>query len=283
MGAMKEELKSRLKQAVKCRMPLLAPPDALQYLGIERGITRGGGESNAAYAARVQRAWDSWQWAGSAFGVLSQLWAIGYTSTVILSRGTLYSLDALGQLNPPTSQTPETAPFWSRFSLVIPHPWPTWWGGTWAAPIVVGAGTGTISALAGTPNPETDYVVRIFSGGAVGAAQYQVSTDRGITFGSPGTIGASGNLLGGGPTFSASGTFTVNDRYYLSQVPPGDSSTDANIFRAVIARWKPAGVTCSAITVLKTGWLLGYPQYVWGAAHPPWGGCSTTPWTPPSG
>lgn len=54
----------------------IPPPDALTQLGGDRGITRGLNESDLSYATRLQRAYESWQFAGTARGFLSQI--LGY-------------------------------------------------------------------------------------------------------------------------------------------------------------------------------------------------------------
>jgi hypothetical protein len=78
-GARKDAHAALLKEAVKARMPGIAPSDALARLGAERGIDRGQGESEAAYRARVVAAWDVWRWAGTPFGLLLALYRAGYT------------------------------------------------------------------------------------------------------------------------------------------------------------------------------------------------------------
>ena len=84
MGASKDFLVDLAKQAVKCRMPGLAPLDALALLGQERGIFQAPGESAAAFAVRVINAWQAWQLAGGAWGILYQLALRGYTTAYLV-------------------------------------------------------------------------------------------------------------------------------------------------------------------------------------------------------
>jgi hypothetical protein len=292
-GSLKDALVEQLKEAVKCRFPLLAPPDALQALGFERSIQRGLSESQSAYAQRVLNAWTAWLFGGTAQGVLSQLIATGYTSSVLMQHGLQYTMSAGGVLTVTSTGTRKSwepgqpnlnAPKWSTFSLIIPHPWPAAWlsASNWASPIHIGAGTGTLTTFNGIPSPDVGYCVKISTGGATGTAHYEVSTDGGVTFGSATTLAASGNALGGGPTFSASGTFTLNDRYYVAQVPPTNSSGDANLVRKILGQWKPGLATCSSIIILETGRLIGYPIRNLGSSNGVLGGCSLTTWTPPT-
>lgn len=78
LGKRKDAHVALLKEAVKCRMPGPAPSDALALLGAERGIDRGNGEAEASYRQRVRNAWDTWRWAGTAYGMLLAFYWAGY-------------------------------------------------------------------------------------------------------------------------------------------------------------------------------------------------------------
>lgn len=56
------------------RFPSKAPDDALQFIGADRGIARGFAEPGDSYIARLLLWLDSWKHAGSAYGLLPQLW-----------------------------------------------------------------------------------------------------------------------------------------------------------------------------------------------------------------
>lgn len=133
LGDVEDSLIDRAKQAVKARFPLLAPPDALTAIGVERQMPQGPGESTAAYAARLVDAWTAWQWAGTPYGMLRAFYATGYTNVVLAQvlGGNQYTLDANGALviSSGGSWTPTYVgdPFWSRFDLIFPTPLPASW------------------------------------------------------------------------------------------------------------------------------------------------------------
>lgn len=133
LGDVEDALIDRAKQAVKARFPLLAPPDALTAIGVERQMPQGPGESWTAYAARLQDAWNTWPWAGTAYGMLRAFWATGYTNVVLaqVRGGNQYTLDAGGNLviSSGATWTPTYVgdPFWSRFDVIFPQPLPASW------------------------------------------------------------------------------------------------------------------------------------------------------------
>jgi hypothetical protein len=133
LGDVEDSLIDRAKQAVKARFPLLAPPGALTAIGVERQMPQGPGESTATYAARLVRAWDSWQWAGTPYGLLHAFADAGYPNVVLAQpRGGLqFTLDAGGNLvissNGTWTPTYVGDPFWSRFDVVLVPPLPPAW------------------------------------------------------------------------------------------------------------------------------------------------------------
>lgn len=122
-------LVTRAKLAVKARFPGLAPSDALEKIGVERKMPRGPGETDASYAARLLAAWDTWPWAGTAFGVLSALKVAGYTAEVRIQNAIRYYLDGAGALVVERRPAGEwwidaTRAFWSRFVVLLYPPFP---------------------------------------------------------------------------------------------------------------------------------------------------------------
>lgn len=95
LGDVKDFLAAKAKMAVQARMPLVAPSDALARLAIERGLLRGATETDAQLAARCQGAWQTWPFAGTAYGLLLALSQTGYQNAVLAQvRGGLqYTLD----------------------------------------------------------------------------------------------------------------------------------------------------------------------------------------------
>lgn len=65
-------------QGMYARLPGTGTGTALPMIGRDRGIARGIAESDAAYASRLPRAFIDWKHAGSARGLIAQLW--GYFS-----------------------------------------------------------------------------------------------------------------------------------------------------------------------------------------------------------
>jgi hypothetical protein len=65
----------KMDEAMLARMPTRGTVTALPYLGRDRVIVRGFQETDATYAERLRRAFDSWARAGSDRGLLSNLLA----------------------------------------------------------------------------------------------------------------------------------------------------------------------------------------------------------------
>jgi hypothetical protein len=75
IGARVDELVARASAAVKLRFPNVGTDTSLGYLGRERRIRRGPGESAASYARRQRRWLESHRVRGNAFELVRQLWA----------------------------------------------------------------------------------------------------------------------------------------------------------------------------------------------------------------
>lgn len=133
LGDLKDYLADKAKMAAQVGMPLQAPSDALPKIGLGRQIPRGINESDASYAARLQGAWSTWPFAGTAFGLLTAFSQTGYPNVVLAqpNGSTFYSLDGSGNLivNKGVSWTPSFVgdPFWSRFDVIFPSPLPASW------------------------------------------------------------------------------------------------------------------------------------------------------------
>lgn len=95
LGDVKDFLSSKAKMAVQARMPLVAPSDALARIAIERGLQRGATETDAQLAVRCQGAWQTWPFAGTAFGLLQAFYQTGYQNVVLaqVRGGKQYTLD----------------------------------------------------------------------------------------------------------------------------------------------------------------------------------------------
>lgn len=76
LGLMTDANLEKLNQGMLAHMPGQGTPTALPLLGDDRLIERGLTESDAGYATRLSEAFDSWHFAGTNRGVLSQV--LGY-------------------------------------------------------------------------------------------------------------------------------------------------------------------------------------------------------------
>lgn len=68
-GGIEDVVKDANKDALKSRMPRHCPSDALPYIGADRILERSRTESEVAYRARLQDAWDLHEKGGTANGV----------------------------------------------------------------------------------------------------------------------------------------------------------------------------------------------------------------------
>jgi hypothetical protein len=136
----------RIAQSVKAKLSGLSPADALAAVGAERIIERGPNETDAAYVARLQGAWDTWPWAGTPYGMLQAFKGLGYPNTgVVIAQvrgGRVCSLDAGGNLVVAAAGnalwctdslkdpygSPYDQPFWSKFDVIFVSPFLASWG-----------------------------------------------------------------------------------------------------------------------------------------------------------
>ncbi len=79
-GLAEDGIVDKMSQGGLARFPTRAQPDANDVTGRDRLILRGLTESDASYAARLQRAFETWQHAGSARASLGQV--LGYLLSV---------------------------------------------------------------------------------------------------------------------------------------------------------------------------------------------------------
>jgi hypothetical protein len=135
-------------QAVAARIIALAPPDALGWIGAERLLPRYPGDTDDTYRARLQRAWDLWQLAGTAAGILAALDACGFHSAAIYAAR---AATPPGEASwPPDGDTGNWSRFWVFLDVTSPannpFDWqPTIWGtgawgtgGTWGSTATTG-------------------------------------------------------------------------------------------------------------------------------------------------
>lgn len=119
------------KQAVFERMPDRASPEGVELIAGERQLDIGINEDLETFRARIKNAWEQWQYAGTAFGVLLALRYGGYENvSIIVHNGKYYSLDGNADLiveDAPGGILATNPDWWNVFSLVFPNPLPSWW------------------------------------------------------------------------------------------------------------------------------------------------------------
>lgn len=82
MGASKDALVALFVGALTERALLYGGDEALNYLGLERGIRRAPGEGTDAYRERLIKAWDKWRWGGTIRGLKTALETAGYVVSI---------------------------------------------------------------------------------------------------------------------------------------------------------------------------------------------------------
>jgi hypothetical protein len=112
-GEVLDDLVARVRAAVKLRFVLDCVADALPYHGAARGLERYVGDTDASYRARLARAWELWQLAGTAAGIVAILNAAGFSHVAVY--------EALGAAAPGEAVWPPDgdAANWSRFWVLI--------------------------------------------------------------------------------------------------------------------------------------------------------------------
>lgn len=272
-GDAKDDEVDRLKRALKARMPLLAQPDAVAEIGIERGVERLPGESDASYAQRVVHAWESWQWAGTPYGVLVALSDLGYPGAVlVIPNGKSHRL-VDGELtieDLPTGSWSIAEAGWARFDVVLAK------AALSSDLTFVGTGASdSVYDVIGTPTGTFGVVIEIVTGGMIGVATLKVSVDGGVTWGptvavpdGEATIDALGALHSTGMSVNFSdsyGAFVAGDRWSFQTIGPAVSGdVNAEAIRRAVAKWAPGHTAPSRLAVINSGEPWGWPVGTWG-------------------
>jgi tail protein P2 I len=80
LGVMKQALSEGAKAAIKTRFAAHAPLDGLPVLLEDRGLDPAWRETEGSVRARIRKAWDTWQKAGTKAGIAEALTLAGYTN-----------------------------------------------------------------------------------------------------------------------------------------------------------------------------------------------------------
>lgn len=84
IGAQWDAINTEYIDATKARFPALAPADALVWLGMERKLEQVPGETAESFAARLEGAWDTYQWAGTDKALIDAMALLGYSSVQVV-------------------------------------------------------------------------------------------------------------------------------------------------------------------------------------------------------
>lgn len=103
MGERIEALVDRTTESLRKRFPSGDSPEALGFLGRERRILRGPGETSAGFAERLLTWWDAHATRGGPYALLTQMWAFFKDSnnvpiTLIANSGLRHDVDVDGNI-----------------------------------------------------------------------------------------------------------------------------------------------------------------------------------------
>ncbi|WP_394845196.1 phage tail protein [Pendulispora brunnea] len=110
LGVIKDAVLEGAKIAVKVRFPLLAPSDALDVIGRERGIDKGFYFSDSQYRKQLVNAFGYWRRQGTAAGLIQALGDAGYRNVQVYENYTGDGID-------PSEWS------WFYVQFLPPYPW----------------------------------------------------------------------------------------------------------------------------------------------------------------
>lgn len=299
LGDAKDGLLERMKASIALRLPLRAPTDALDEIGVERGIPRGDSEADASYAARLQGAWDTWPYAGTAQGVLAALKLAGLTAALVQQTKYGYTLDGSGNVVITTLggtgwQADTALTKWNRFTVIILPPFPLSWLSA-SAPVIAwltSAGVTTAPVSSSTPmTQDLRIMLWVTTAGLVAStARVKYSLDNGDTFSAAMTFAAAATALASYVTLTVAGgatSVTLDSIGLITQAfnVPADGSSFAGYVKSLVNAWKPAHSAVARYVLPAAGPILGWPVRALGSTTPGGaprrlGGSLVTYWSP---
>ena len=135
LGSLKDSLVDRNRQGQNERFSLVASPDAVGAIAANMGIDAGFSETAAALRARLPGAFTTWTRAGSAWGLLEQLVAQGYSNVTVVTQAGIYYSTPIDPVagpvvtipSPGSSLTLNPGGFWNVFWVIFTTPFPSNW------------------------------------------------------------------------------------------------------------------------------------------------------------
>lgn len=186
-GSVMDQYWVRAKEAAFCALPLFCPEEALYYHSVNRGVERWPGESVASWRARVVSAPKDLSWAGTDYGVVEALRALGLTAVIVRDAGVVYSAGTW-TANP---WVYDGASQWARQWVIITgHPWTlehstrTALAGAYASATAYGA-TGKIAGISASANEITTLIRTVRKWAAAVVETRILVVMRGRVFGYP--------------------------------------------------------------------------------------------------
>lgn len=281
-----------LKEAVKARMPELGPSDALPYMGQDRKLIQGYGESDDEFRSRCKAAWNQWEVAGTWAELLFQLyWSCGLDTTstwIVQQNGYAYNLSA----NPdPDIESADlmsllqVTPLGDNYNITYPDPVP-WWTFDLRtdlcarfAIIISGTMPGTICVTARATFDGTSERATATWSGPWDGNNYNVMPGAPVTVGTGSIPVISVDASSKTSTtvdVLASAPFTgyVDLLGWLPGGNPfaGPSLRTQNTIKRVVKTWKPAKARYMGAWVCVDGVLWGWPiGATWGQSGLKWG------------
>lgn len=276
-----------LREAVKARMPGLAPADALPAVGNDRGLIRAPYETESEdnFRERCRLAWDQWALAGTWAELLYQLYFtcnLGPGNVYIVQQnGLAYTLASAPDVDTdPTTILTITelglnynvgdmtgVPWWTfddrndlcaRFAIIINTPPSNYLISTRA----FFDGTQDSVVCPFWPMDGTTYNTLLSAVSQDGSSPV-VSIDSTLSTASTVTVVTSARFTG-----------YVDVLVWLDGSDPfcSPSLSTQNLLRTIVNRWKPAKATFMGTTVVVNGVLWGWPIGTkWGDAGLKWG------------
>lgn len=263
------------------RYPDTAPADALPHLGADRQLIQGINESDASFRTRCKDPWGQWSRAGTACGVLEQLYYFGLTgATWVQQNGLQYTLSGaptpgqdptglvvasntsaspivLSSSASPYRTIPATTPWWwlgtntdlcNRFAIIV-NPWPF-------SAFTTAYFNNSDSAVVTWPFPFPDNGYGIVYG--MPSAPVVLSVDGAATTTTQATIRSTGSWTGSVPVIAWGAGVNPLNTFSLSSL---------GTLQRIISTFRPNAI-CQGVYAYQLGHQWG--NWTWGSGS--WGG-----------